>query len=89
MADAKNLDGKKLFVAVLKIAAHNGRDEWARLPRAQFSRAEVDPDGRHAMAYFRIDNIEQTDRPMKLVREDGSWKIDLGGETRVRVGATP
>ncbi len=75
MDEMKTMDGKALCVAVFKMSAQTGRDDWERLARAEFSRAEV-TDGR-ALVYVKRDGREETDHPMPLVNEGGLWKIDL------------
>ncbi len=72
--DMKKLDGRTLFIADMKMAAESGRDEWDRMSRAEFARA--DEKGDRASVYVRFEGREDPN-PMPLVRENGIWKIDL------------
>ena len=70
-----SMDGKTFFIALLKMVAEAGREEWEKLPRAEISR--VQKDGSRALVFVKVDGREQADRPLPLLNEGGVWKIDL------------
>jgi hypothetical protein len=72
--DMKKLDGRTLFVILMKMAAESGRDDWERMTRAEFSR--VEEKGDRADVFVRLEGREDS-RPMPLIRENGVWKVDL------------
>jgi len=74
----KKLDGKALFIGaytMTTIPSQGGREQWQKVSRAQFSR--VEQEGARAKVYVKLDGKEDTDRPLQLVLEDGTWRVDL------------
>ena len=71
------MDGRTFFVGLLKMAAETGREDMDKLARAEISRVET--QGQSAQVFIKADGVEQTDRPMPLVKEGGRWKVDLVG----------
>jgi len=73
--DMKKMDGRTYFIAVMKMAAETGREEWERLSRAEI--AEVKVNGDRAQVFIKSDGQVQADHPLPLLKDGGRWKIDL------------
>lgn len=73
--EMKTMDGKALFVGLMKMAAKEGKEEWEKLPRAQLARVERDAD--KAKVYVKVDGKLEADQPLPLVLEGRKWKIDM------------
>ena len=74
----KKLDGKALFIGTYTMTTmptHGGKEQWQKISRAQFSR--VEQEGSRAEVYVKLDGEEDTDRPLPLVLENGTWHVDL------------
>jgi len=74
----KKLDGKALFIGAYTMAtmpSQGGKEQWQKISRAQFSR--VEQEGSRAKVYVKLDDKEDTDRPLMLVLEEGKWRVDL------------
>ena len=73
----KTIDGRTLFIGLCTMAAREGKEEWEKLPRGQLARVEVNAD--RANVYVKVDDQVEIDHPLPLVREAGTWKIDMTG----------
>jgi hypothetical protein len=74
--DMKAMDGRTLFIALMKTGSRAGQKTWDVLARAEVSRI-VETEG-HALVYIKSGGLEQVP-PIPLAREDGIWKINLAG----------
>ena len=72
----KTMDGKALFVGLSTWASAEGKDVWQQISRAQFERQEEEGVGR-VLVYVKLDDKVQEKAPVRMVLEDGQWKVDL------------
>jgi len=81
--DMKKMDGKAFFIGMYKLAAEAGKEEWQKISRGQFKRADI--DGNTAKVYVEFEGKLDTD-PLPMVLEGGKWKVELTGKESSREG---
>lgn len=71
--EVDKLDGKSFFIASLKWAEARDPTRFEVVPRTKYHHESVRGD--RALVYVTLDGKRQ-EKPMKLVREGGVWRID-------------